>query len=220
MVENIIELAINEAKKNTDSSINNAQNILLKHLNLYPHDTEAWLLVIRLECGKSVEYADIIINYAQKILDYSPENPYALLFYAYAEYYMHGCSNDDLISKLDKAVSKDPEILSMVELSKAFYWKHRDIKKYEEALKLSIIYCSHHVTNYRMLGELYIKQGKIEQGKELIKTGLKNIREKVMPQDLNKPYDPTNIPDFLAEFFSGTRTNFIVYKTFLETLEN
>lgn len=220
MKNKILETATTEARLGKEANLQKAEDMLMDYLITQPKDTYAWLLLTRIECNSPFEDADRIKHYAEHVLTYDPENPYALLFLSYADYYLRGSSDETLYSKLLRAKSDNSQILSMIEIAKAYYWEDRDPQKFEDALKSSIKHCSSYVTNYTELGKLYIKQGKKTEGKKLIRIGLSNIKKEITPENLDEPYDPTSIPNLLAEFFSGTRTTYIVHEMLLGELNN
>ena len=191
-------------------SLEQAQNMLLEHLKNNPQDTDAWLLLICIECSPPFDYPDTIIEYCNHILSYDPSNPYALLFLSYADYYVMGNSNKELYDKLCMVQSDNKEIKAMVEIAKARYLEFRDIKKFEEALKKSIEYCHNFRTNLCMLGLFYLEQGDIK-GLRLFKQGLENIRQVATPSSTHV-YDPTSIKDFLDEFFAGRIIGIVEYE--------
>lgn len=208
----ILETAITEAKLDTPENLDKAQEILLNYLKNSPKDTDAWLLLLRLEYSGN-EDPEKMAKYANQILAYDPENAAALLFLSFTDYYSFGSTDNTLYSKLIKAKASDYEMLAMLEIAKARYFKKRDIAKYEACLKQSIRYSSSQRINYCMLGELYIKQKKdykqILEGAELIKRGLSNVK---LIGDETTPYDPTSVSDFFAEFFSGTIIGIVEYE--------
>jgi len=189
-------------------NLEKAQQILMTHLNTNPHDTDAWLLLMRIECNSPFDDPERIIHYAQHVLSYDSSNPYALLFWAYADFYMLGGSDSDLYSRLQSAQSNNLEIMSMIELAKARYLELVDIEKCKEALKKSIEYCPTHAMNFNMLGGLYVKEGKVQEGNLLIEHGLHNIKTIFRCKNVDTwKLDRTSIEDFLDEFFSGISTN-------------
>lgn len=187
-----------------------AEDVLTAYLKEHPKDTEVWLLLLMIEYNPPLADAGRIINYAKQILSYDESNPYALLFWAYADYYLKANGDEDLYGRLLRVELGDNELMSMIEVAKARYCELRDLKKYEEFLLKSIDYYGSHVMNYRMLGELYIEQGKKVEGQFLIKHALENI-SRLVTRDEPSQYDPTSLTKFLAEFFAGTIINYVEY---------
>src|SRR5690242_11578567 len=151
MQKTIVENAQKIAQMGGESNFEQAQNMLMEYLKSNMQDTQAWLLLVRIECNSPFDDYDRIVHYAEHILSYDPSNAYAALFLSYAEYYMRGSLDDNLGYKLNMAYNSDPEIKSMIELAKARHFEYRDAIKYEQALQKSIEYCSTHVKNFRML---------------------------------------------------------------------
>ncbi|MCX5925491.1 MAG: hypothetical protein NT124_04345 [Candidatus Dependentiae bacterium] len=208
MKNTILEQARAIARPGKESDLEQAQRVLMDHLTINQCDTDAWLLLIRIECNIPFDDPERIIHYAQHILLYDSSNAYALLFWSYADHYLMGNSDDDLYDKLRMAHSDNREIMSMIELAKARYFDGRDSKECEQALKRSIEYCSTHAMNFHMLGKLYVKQGKDQEGKLLIEHGLQNIQRIRRCQEVDEwVLDCTNIQGLFDEFFSGISTN-------------
>src|SRR5438105_1351125 len=128
-----------------------AQNLLMDYLKIHPQDTDMWLLLTRTECNAPFYDHERIIHYAQHVLWYDPYNPYALLFWAYANRYLTGMQSEELYNKLCKVGNDDPRIMGMIEMAKAWYLKDIDSEKYEEALKKSIEYCPDFEMNFQDL---------------------------------------------------------------------
>lgn len=203
MRNSILEQARILARQREEVGFEKAQEILMDYLKDNLQDTEAWLLLTRIECNSPFDDPERIIHYANHVLAYDPSNVYALLFWSYADYYLMGSSDDRLYDQLCMAHSTDPEIMSMIELAKARYFEQRNIKKCEDALKTSIEYCQNHVRNFCMLGEVCLEQGKIVEARCWIEQGLKNIKQVVTSESSYK-HDPVSITKFLEEFFAGT----------------
>jgi hypothetical protein len=197
------------AKSGEDVDLEYAQQILMDHLITHPQDTDAWLLLIRIECNTPFDDPERIMHYVQHVLSYDPSNAYALLYWSYADYFLMGNLNNELYDNLCMAQSDDIEIMSMIEVAKARYFQHRDPRKYEEALKKSIEYCSTHVTNCRKLGRLYIRQGRIQEGEFLVDQSLQNsentqnIKRAFNHSEVTRGVRCTNLRYLLDKFFAG-----------------
>ena len=178
------------------------ETILLEHLKTHAKDTDAWLLLTRIECNAPLYDYDRIAHYIGHVLSYDPTNAYALLFLAYADYYLHGQIDADTYTRLCLAKNDNSEIMAMIEVAKARYFESFNEKKYQEALEKSVHYSLKQRINCSNLGILYFNQGKIQEGKDLIQQALKNVKE-VFPSD-NVTYDPTSIEGLLDEFYAGT----------------
>ena len=138
---------------------------------------------------------------------------------SYASYFLLGNTREELYPKLCIAQNQDPKIMALVAIAKAYHFETRDIQKSIEYLRQSIMYFSQYCTSYTTLGELYIKQGNIEEGKRLIIQGLANIHELVTPNSIIE-YDPVDIPSFLDEFFAGTIINCVEHARLLSLITN
>ena len=209
MNKKILEQAKIIAREDTSEKLEEAQQLLLRYLTDNPKDTEAWLLLIRIECNPPLYYPDLIIQYSNKILEYEPNNALAVLFIAYAEYYLLGGISADTYSKLNHAKSDDVELMAMIEIAKSRYFEQiKDIDNFEKALKKSIEYSDKQTLNFYSLGILYLNKGRIEEGRKLIEKGLKNVKRifPVASNDFsdNEIYDPTNFDALFNEFYART----------------
>lgn len=74
--------------------------------------------------------------------------------------------------------------------------------------------CDKYVYNYKELGEVYIEQGDLVKGKELIKKAYDNI---VNVYD-GIPYDTTDINEYINEYVKGTHLSDINKETIEEML--
>lgn len=190
-----------------------AQNLLMEYLKIHPQDTGMWLLLIRTECNAPFYDHERIIHYVQHVLSYDPYNPYALLFWAYANRYLTGMQSEELYNKLCNVRSDDLRIMGMIEIAKAWYLDDIDTERYESALKKSIEYCPDFAMNFKMLGELYAKLGRTEEGKFLIEHGSQNKQEKFKAIANRKSSDDISLNDFFGQFFAGIYTIDVYEKT-------
>lgn len=198
----IANMSINAPREERQDYLIQAQDLLLKHLELFPQDTEAWILLALLECNPPFYDPERIKQYTNTVLTYDKGNVYALLFLSYADYYILGSSDKTLINKLSQAKNDKQELLSLIEIAKARYWEGRNESEYEKCLLKSIEFCKTYVENYAMLGKLYIKQKKYAQGILLLKEAVNNITKMASFKKIN-PSSPTDMQYFLEEFFSG-----------------
>lgn len=174
-----------------------AQDILLEHLEVYPRDTDAWLLLTRLECNSPFYDPERIIKYTGAVLSYDKGNIYALLLLAYSDYYLTGSQDDELVDKLSQAKSDDQYLLSLVEIAKARSWEIRNKEEYEKCLLKSIELYKDNTTSYAMLGKFYIKHGKFSEGVPLVKQALLNEKKEGIGV-----YNPADINGLLKDFFA------------------
>jgi len=182
-----------------------AEEILLNYLKEHPHDTEAWLMLMMIEWTPPLEDLERIIKWARAILAYDPTNAYAFLVLAEAHWFYGGIT-EDIYVQLDTAKNDDPNVMAMIEIAKAKYLEYKEgaEDEYERVLKKSIEYGPEQARNYHMLGKLYIKQGKIKEGEEVLKKGLENEEKaKLLYGDSEDEYDPTSLTQFLNEWYTG-----------------
>ena len=208
MTKSILEQAKQIAQQDTAEKYEEAMALVEDYLKTNKHDTDAWLLLARIECNPPFEIPDRVINYIEPVLTYDPTNAYALLFLAFAHYYLMGRLDDETYQRLCCASDKDPEVMAMVELVKAEYWELKDQKKYEDALLKSIGYSTKQFKNLSYLGNLYISQGKKEEGTKLIERAKKNVKI------VDYKSDPTDIDSFFDWYYKGTEMPKIVLEAY------
>ena len=70
-----------------------------------------------------MEDPELFVKYLNEVLKYDPTNVYATLILAYTEDIFWRGITDSVFEKLNNLSSKDPEIISMIELAKARYYE-------------------------------------------------------------------------------------------------
>lgn len=155
------------------------------------------------------------LEYLNSILEYDPQNVFALLLMVYFNDFSLGGIEETLFQKLCSVNTNDSNILSMVELAKAWYFQWTDINKYEQSLLKSIYHGSKNVNSYVYLAELYIKQNKISQAHELLKIAISNVSTTLTTQDCLESGLQT-LNDFLNERYKGIRKTEIIYDSIIE----
>jgi len=179
------------------------KNLIDEYLANNPEDTGVRLRLVMLEFTPPWENPELLVKYLNEIFKYDPDNIYAILILSYTEDVFWGGITDELFTKLDNLSSKDPEILSMIELAKAWYYEEkRNNELYEKYLLSSISYCNNHVRNYEALAYLYAKKGKKNQATKLARKALHNIKI-VYTKDYPRT-DITDVEKFINEFFKST----------------
>jgi len=137
------------------------KNLINEYLAKNPEDTDIRLRLVRLEFTPPWKDPELLSKYLNEIFKYDPDNIYATLILACTQDVFWGKITDAVFKKLNNLSSKDPEILSMIELAKAWYYKCKDNNElYEKHLLSSIRYCNDHVLNYADLAYVYAKKGK------------------------------------------------------------
>lgn len=203
ILQKINELSKLHYQNSGDKYLLELESLLLEYLKQYPRDTDFWIKLAMVEYKCPLEDYDRIFQYIHQIFLYDPYNVNAVLVLAYAQSIYRGEIFDDLYNKLELLKTNNFEINSMISLAKAWYYHdQKNDEKYAQLLLESINYCNKHVKNYIELGRLYIKQGKISEGKALIQHGIKNI--KTIYSSDNKTYDVTDLNQFYEEYFKGT----------------
>lgn len=215
LLDTIKQLGIKIRQADTDEKIKlqeEMESLIEAYLKDNPFDTE---MLIRLALAVyRVPLADNLkaIECLQKVIRLDPENSKALLALTYITLYTIGSVDEDTYKKLCLFKTTDHALLSMIEYAKTLYYFPKAFYQndqnswllYEESLKKSITYCPNYSNNYFELGDYFIGQGKKEEGKNLIKQGIKNIQHIYKTPRKDDFYDITDIDRFLHEHIDGT----------------
>jgi len=182
------------------------KNLINEYLEKHPQDTDIRLRLVMLEYTPPWEDPEQLGKYLNDIFKYDPNNIYAILILADVENFFWGEITDLLFKRLSNLSSKDPEIMSMIELAKAWYFEEKgNDKLYEKHLLNSIKYCDKHVKNYRALANFYAEKGEKSKAKKFAKKAINNIKE-IFTQG-SSITDVTDVENFFNEFFKGTCTD-------------
>ncbi len=179
------------------------KNLIDEYLAKNPEDTDVRLRLVRLEFTPPWEDPELLSKYLNEIFKYDPDNIYATLILACTQDVFWGEITDTVFEKLNNLSSEDPEILSMIELAKAWYYECKDNNElYEKHLLNSISYCNKHVSNYIDLAYFYAKKGKKNEAKKFAQKALHNVQV-IYTQD-SPIIDITDVEEFINEYFKGT----------------
>jgi len=187
-----------------------------EYLKENPFDTEIWIKFALL-LYSSLLHEDLGAQKClEKILEYDPNNIKVILFRAYIiEHYSY--IDDNLFASLNKIISTDNSLMSLVEYSKSsyYYLVQENFDEYENCLLRSIKLCDQYLSNYIDLGQYYLKKGYLQKGYDLMNQGLKNFE---YVYDDNHPHDILDIEEFFNERFKGlhlSRSNYeIIFESF------
>ena len=178
------------------------KNLIDEYLAKNPEDTDIRLRLVMLEYAPPWEDPELLVKYLNKIFKYDPGNIYAALILAYTEEIFWGGITDPVFAKLNNLFSKDPEITSMIELAKSWYYQRKDNNElYEKHLLNSISYCNKHVSNYTELAYFYSKRGEKDKAKKFAQKAINNVKVVFAQGSIT---DITDVEDFINEFFKGT----------------
>ena len=178
------------------------KNLIDECLAKNPEDTDVRLRLVMLEFTPPWEDPDLLSKYLNEIFKYDPDNIYATLILACIQDTLWGKITDPVFEKLNNLSSKNFEILSMIELAKAWYYRYKNNNElYEKHLLSSIDYCDKHVKNYKSLAYLYAEKGKKDEAKKFAQKALHNVQV-VFTQD-SSITDITDVEKFINEYFKG-----------------
>jgi len=193
------------------------ENLIDKYLVKNPEDTDVRLRLVMLEYNPGWEDPELIGKYLNEIFKYDPDNIYAALILAVTQDIFRGKITDTVFEKLNNLSSEDPEILSMIELAKAWYYKCKNNNElYEKHLLSSISYYNKHVKNYKDLAHLYAQKGKKNEAKKFAKKALHNVQVVYTRGSIT---DITDVEDFINERFKGTHITEPNLESIYELLE-
>lgn len=133
-------------------------------------------------------------------------NVRALLVTAVIMNFSMGEFSKDILHKMSAVQTDDSEVLSMIEYMKAQGYYFQNEEQREKCLVNSVLLYPGHVSNNKELGILYLKQGKFQDGCNLLKQALKNIKSicpEVWPY-VGSIFKITSVDDYLNEFIKGT----------------
>jgi tetratricopeptide (TPR) repeat protein len=213
MESNIIAQTKKLAREGSEKSLLEAENILLRYLEQYPQDTQAWLLLTRIEWNTPLEDPERIIEYANNVLTYDSLNYYALLFLAQTYQTFLGGISDEVFAQLCSFENDDFEVMAMIELAKSRYFKHRDTKKYQNTLEQSVKYSYNQGLNCKGLGLLCYQEGNFERARTLIAQALKNVKT------VDARWDESSIDYWCDYYYKGTQITQWQYDDLLNILK-
>ncbi len=179
------------------------KNLINKYLAKNPEDTEIRLRLAILKYTSGWEDPEVVSKYLNEIFKYDPDNIYATLILACTQDVFWGEITDTVFEKLNNLSSQNPEIFSMIELAKAWYYQCKDNNElYEKHLLSSISYCNKHVSNYAELADFYAKKGEKNKATKFAKKALHNVQV-IFTQD-SLITDVTDVENFINVRFKGT----------------
>jgi len=179
------------------------KNLIDKYLKKNPKDTDVRLRLVMLEYAPGWEDPEVLSKYLNEIFKYDPDNIYATLILACTQDVFWGEITDTVFEKLNNLSSENPEILSMIELAKAWYYQCKDNDElYEKHLLSSISQYDKHVKNNKALAYFYAEKGKKDEAIKFAKKAIHNIQV-IFTQD-SLIIDITDVEEFINEYFKGT----------------
>lgn len=191
----------------TQENVSEIETILKIYLLEHPQDTDMWLrLALLYVFGWHKREPIESIRCLNNILSYDPDNIQAFLMLAFIESQSFGENRPygqlrESTLALCRLQTNDSEVLSMIAYAKSFYYKKKDLVRYEQYLLKSIAYCDTHVNNLLVLGRYYLKKREFKKGKELIEKALRNIKG---IYDVDIVYtDITDVSEFFNYYYKG-----------------
>ncbi len=209
-----INAQIDEHRKNNYDMVTfiAMQKTFDEYLSMHQKDTEIWLryALCMYTFAEGTDYPEECLR---KILEYDPNNLYAIMLLAYINAHDSHIS-DQLFIQLCNLKSNDNEILSMIEYEKI--WYYTDDENYKKVLIKSVELCDKHVWNKVNLGRLYISEGDIKKGQELIIKGLDNV--KLIYTD-DTVYDELSVEEYFNEVIKGIHLTDCNYNCIVGSLD-
>ena len=178
------------------------KNLIDEYLVKNPEDTDVRLRLAMLEFTPPWEDPELISEYLNEIFKYDPNNIYATLTLACIQDTLRGEITDEVFAKLNNLSSENPEINSMIELAKAWYYKCKNNNElYEKHLLSSISYCNKHVGNYRALAYLCTQKKEKDKAKKFARKALNNVQVVYIQGSIT---DITDVENFINTYLKGT----------------
>jgi len=217
-IKNLTETYYKIPYEQNEYVLETIKNLIDEYLAKNPEDTDVRLRLVMLEFTPPWENPELLSKYLNEIFKYDPDNIYATLILACIQDILWGEVTDAVFEKLNNLSSEDPEILSMIELAKAWYYKCKDDNElYEKHLLSSINHCNKHVENYKSIAYLYTENEKKDEAKKFAKKALHNVQV-VFTQD-SSITDITDVEKFINEYFKGTHITEPNLESIYELLE-
>jgi len=183
-------------------TVETIKNLIDEYLKKNPTDTDIRLRLVMLEYAPGWEDPELLSKYLNEIFKYDPDNIYATLILACTQDIFWGEITDTVFKKLNNLSSKNVEILSMIELAKAWYYQCKSNDElYEKHLRSSINYCNKHVKNYRTLAYFYTQKEKKDEAKKFAQNAIDNVQ---VIYARGSATDITDVEDFINERLKGT----------------
>lgn len=177
-----------------------AEELIEEELKKDLYNKDLWLkLSITELCVPLVDYEKSLECIA-KIYAIDKNNIYALIIECCVYYFHLGGVDERLFSKLNSINEDNKHIMSIVKYIMSWYYRDSDIESKTNLLEESIYLYDRYVSNYEKLGAIYIKQGKVAQGRKIIKQALNNIE---LVYDKGFISDFTDVNEYIAEYVTG-----------------
>ncbi|ANU23372.1 hypothetical protein BCM40_08295 [Planococcus donghaensis] len=195
-----------------DRKLETAERLLIDYVEQNPYDIEGWNRLIVLETLTPFEDYEQAANFARNALQYHPTNLlYFILILSFTPWYQ-GELDDELVEQAEEVQHKEnPEIAAIISLLLADHYQSKDKAHYEFLLKRSIQDYPYIVRNYTDLGQHYLRYGKKESGKALIKKGLANVKF-VYIEGVFDNHDDLDVIRYINEMITGVFTTEYSYR--------
>lgn len=199
-----------------NSNVEKAEEIIEKKLENDKNNTDLWIsLAVTELCVPLVDYVKSI-ECIKIIFDMDKNNITAIILECCINYFHLGGIDKKVFNKLKLININNKEILSVIKYIMSWYYESKNVNKEKKLLKESIDLCNNYVMNYERLGRIYIIEGDIDKGKELIKKAIDNI-QLIYKDDFI--YDFTDINEYMDENVKKTHLT-LVNKESIENLLN
>lgn len=199
-----------------NSNVEKAEEIIEKKLENDKNNTDLWIsLAVTELCVPLVDYVKSI-ECIKRIFDMDKNNITAIILECCINYFHLGGIDKKVFNKLKLININNKEILSVIKYIMSWYYESKNVNKEKKLLKESIDLCNNYVMNYERLGRIYIIEGDIDKGKELIKKAIDNI-QLIYKDDFI--YDFTDINEYMDENVKKTHLT-LVNKESIENLLN
>jgi len=205
----------------SNRELETAERLLENYLEVNPYDVDEWNRLIILETLSPLEDYGRASEYLYSALSYHKDNKlFFVLLVFFTDWYLGGLDEALVKKAMEIKNTADMETSSMLSYLLACHFRSEDINKYELLLNESIQKYPNYVYNYTDLGEFYLKMGKRELGKNLIREGLSHVKL-IYKNDAINDYDddPLDIFQFVNERITGVFMMEDTYNSLNELLQ-
>jgi hypothetical protein len=181
---------------------------IMAYLRDHPADIKAWL---RLSLIELYNGGDLAFRWFDKI-------PSGCIYLDFIRAFQD--VNGHIYNSLRLSTHEDSEIIASIKYAMSRYLKKRgDMRRYEQVLLRSIEYGPGHVKNRAALGEFYLGEGRMEEGKAHIERAIKNVRV-IYTDKTRDEYDKYDIQEFLNEHYKGIHMTQALYDDLIVLIDN
>jgi len=185
-------------------SLEKTEHLLRSYMKNDRNDIELLIRLAILQLYPPLSDEIKCIEYLEQILEFDEANEKALIILGFVKEWRLCGLDKVLLEKLINLDVANRETASMINYILGWHYLYKDAKLFEKYLENSISLYPYHVNNFIDLGKHYINIGKMQVGRNLLKTAIKNIRHVFTTDEIFIiPTDITSPDDFINENIKG-----------------